>query len=69
LIHLLALEEQGVPLSDAKNLFDLFLDHLKAAYLCAPVRDPFPDSLNIRQYLTPVLMNDFFNNFLLRLIR
>jgi hypothetical protein len=69
LIHLLALEEQGVPLSDAKNLFDLFLDHLKATDLCAPVRDPFPNSLNIGQYLKSVLINDFFNSFLLRLLR
>jgi hypothetical protein len=69
LIHLLALEEQGVPLSDAKNFLDLFLHHLQPAYLCVPVRDPFSDGLNTGQDLLPVLINDFFNNFLMRLVR
>lgn len=69
LVHLLALEEQGVPLGDAKNLFDLFLHHLQAPYLCVPVRDPFSNSLNAGQDLLPVLINDFFNNFLMRLVR
>ena len=69
MVHLLALEEQGVPLSDAKNLLDLFLHHLQTAYLCVPVRDPFTDGLNTRQDLLPVLINDFFNNFLMQLVR
>jgi hypothetical protein len=69
LIHLLALEEQGVSLSDAKNFLDLFLHHLQPAYLCVPVRHPFSDSLNAGEDLLPVLINDFFNNFLMRLVR
>jgi hypothetical protein len=63
LIHLLALEEQGVPLSDAENFLYLFLHHLQTAYLCVPVRYPFSDSLNAGEDLLPVLINDFFNNF------